>query len=300
MLRIRRFVGAFARAWRHHQRLAFRSLCSFQRHDIRHLDFSQRLPHLLRSLLLRVQFRVHLRQLTLQQCQRPLRLLVLLLQAREQVPCGLQLRFKTRLATRKRMHRGTAERARLSILQIMPVLIKTRHQLRLPHDLALHFDLFRELLLVVAFLLRFCEAFGGFLRPNRRLCLRVGEPLLQRFGLGMAFAALGQLFMRHTPLTHRHAEFRQLLTQLGIGGVLLQPRFQRLRGLLMGDESFFGGFTLRGRFLLLLRPGLIGRATLHELLFQLLTLRRKPRRLLPHRLSLRALGFGFFGDGSRC
>ena len=72
-----------------------------------------------------------------------IRLLALLLQRREQLPRGLELRFKTR-AARERMLLRAAQRTRLTSLQIMPVLIKTSHQLRLSRHLALRFESLRE------------------------------------------------------------------------------------------------------------------------------------------------------------
>jgi hypothetical protein len=100
---------------------------------------------------------------------------MLLLQRREQLPRGLQaaIQNSSRHSRTDAPSRRTADKA--SSLQIMPVLVKTRHQLRLSRHLALRFERLREPLQLARSILAFASAFSGFFRQNRRLRFRLGQ-----------------------------------------------------------------------------------------------------------------------------
>ena len=262
----------------------------FLQHSIgRSLHLTRALLHLRHPLILRTRLGLHLCQITLQRREIAIRLVALLLKRREQLARGLELGFKTRIRSREGMLLRTAKRTRLSVLQIMTMLVKTSHQLRLPRHLALRFERLREPLLLGPIRFHLRSAFSGLFRQHRRLHFRLGDLLVQRLSLRMALPAFGELFKGRAPFADGHAQFRQTLCQLGIRRVSLQPRFECLRGFNMRDERLFSGFASCACFLLLFCPGLISGAALHELFFKLIALCGHASGLLPNRLACRAL-----------
>jgi len=229
--------------------------------------------------------------------ERALRLLVLLLQAREQLPRLLELAPGIHDGCDEGMLCGTAERALDSGFQIMPLLIVSGHTLGMAGHFTLCFERLRQLLQFSALRFYLRCAFTDFFRSSSDLSLGFIEPHFQRLRLGMAFAAFGQLVVRHTPLAHGGAEFRQLFNELTISDVLLEPGFECLRCLEMRGEFFLSVLATRGGIFVILRPGLISRATFAELLFELIALRGHACGLFPNGFALRALLPGVIAGG---
>ena len=169
---------------------------------------------------------------------------MLLFRLRQQLARRLQLGFKARLSAGKRMLGSTTQRAGTAGLQIVPVLVKPGHQFRLPHDLALSLDLSRQQLQLRPILLRLRVTITRLLCQSDRIGLRLSQSLLKRLRLRVTLAALRQSFMRSAPLAHDGAPLWQMLGEIRIGGIFLQPALQRHSGVQMRRQRLLRRLAL--------------------------------------------------------
>ena len=171
------------------------------------------------------------------------------------------------------------------------MLVKPRHQLRLPNHPTLRLKPLHQTLQLTTILRHLRLSFIRLLHQNRHQPLRLRDLLPQRLRFHFPPPTLRQPLKSHPPRSHCHPQIRQLLRPFTIARIQREPLLQNPPRLDMRHQRLFSLLPQRRHLLLLLRPRLISRPTVQKLLLQLLTLRRHPRRLFPHRLALHPLLF---------